>query len=645
VLLEAPIVRTLLILSVACAVLATTRHVDAQTTTQGEPTREQLQRWLRQYPEADADGDGVLTVEEAAAYRRELARRAREAEVAGIRSEFTFATMSDGVQIALAVAYPPECDPRELSQRWPAVLEMHGYPDSTVPQSTTAFGDRYVTVRASLRGAGASGGTIQAISERNGRDGHEIIEEWIVKQPWSNGRVALHGHSWGGLTALMIAATNPAHLSAVAVSGLFDDVYRDIGRIGGIRNAGFPVDWMVNLYRPTGPFGSGEAAREARGLSGAEYERIVGARPDWHLAEDLFWKALVSHEYDPAFARSSPGHFAAGVRAPIHIMHAYQDEQTGSSGVWLWRAIADDVPKRLVLCNGNHGDVGRFMRERRAWLDFWTLEAEESDPGDFTDSSRRVQVYFEIPRATNDTGVPYVSSDFPLPETVWTRYYCREGESLSTQPPPADTVEGDSYRVLFGTPDGQLDGARYLLAFDQPTALCGPIAVNLWVTCDTIDTDLYVVIADIGPDGAVQPLQRGLLRASHRAVDAEQSVAVELDGQSVRVRPRHTHRGLEPLVPGKPYLLEVEVFPVGHVFRPGHRLALWVSQPPQQDPVTRHSDGRPAYKYESAPPPGRVTILRGGQYASSLVLPLLPSLPPINETGPPPGAQSGIHVR
>ena len=69
-----------------------------------------------------------------------------------------------------------------------------------------------MTVRASVRGAGASGGTIRAISPRTGMDGHEIIENWIVKQPWSNGKVALHGHSWGGLTGFMIAATNPPHL-------------------------------------------------------------------------------------------------------------------------------------------------------------------------------------------------------------------------------------------------------------------------------------------------------------------------------------------------------------------------------------------------------------------------------------------------
>lgn len=616
----------------------------AQSDVRGVPTREQLEQWRKEYPAADADGDGVLTVEEAEAYRRRMTRQPRAADD-DFRSEFTFARMADGVEIALAVGYPRGCDPASPSPEWPAVLEMHGYPGSTVPQHPAAFGHRYVTVRASLRGAGASGGSIQAISPRNGMDGHEVIERWIVAQPWSNGKVALHGHSWGGLSALMIAATNPPHLSAVAVSGLFDDVYRDIGRIGGIRNAGFPVDWLVNLYRPAGPFGSGEAAREARGLSREEFGRIVGARPAWNLPSELFWTSLTSQEYAAAFADASPGHFAAGVRAPIHIMHAYQDEQTGPSGVWLWRAIPDEVPKRLVLCNGDHSDVGRFVRERRAWLDYWTLGDTAADPGDFTNPARRVQVYFELMRGSQETGQPLTASDFPLPETAWTRYYLREGHSLSRQPPTGDESEGDSYRVMVGTPDGQLDGVHYLLPFEQATALCGPISVQLWAICDTIDTDLFAVVADMDPSGVVQPLQRGLLRASHRAIDSERSVTIHLDGQETRIRPRHTHQRLEPLVPGKPYELEIEIFPVGHVFRPGHQLALWIGQPPQSDPVTRHQDGRPAYKYESAPPPGLVTVLRGGEHASSVVLPLLPTLPPVRESVPSPGGQTGISVR
>ncbi len=404
----------------------------AQNTAQEQPTKESLENWLRHFPAADANQDGVLTAAEAYAYRRKLLDQKYPAggeSGYGFRTEFAFATMSDGVKIALAIGYPNGCDPLEVTHKWPAIFEMMGYPDSTAPRGPRDFQDRYVTVRASVRGAGASGGTIHAISPLNGKDGYEVIEDWIVKQPWSNGRVALHGHSWGGLTGLMIAATNPPHLRAVAVSGLLDDIYRDIGCIGGVRNSGFPVSWMVNLYKSTGPFESGHAAISARGMSRSEYQQIVDARPPWDLAHGNLWMSLHSQEYRPEFAQASPGTFAAGVRAPIHIMHAYQDEQTGPSGAWLWSYIPDDVPKHLVLSNGDHGDVGHFNRQRMEWLDFWTLQEGQGDRAEFTDRQQRVEVYFETPSKSQQLNQPLVAADFPLPDTLWKRYYLRPTEN------------------------------------------------------------------------------------------------------------------------------------------------------------------------------------------------------------------------
>ncbi|MED5418770.1 MAG: hypothetical protein VYA27_08705, partial [Verrucomicrobiota bacterium] len=36
------------------------------------PSKEQLARLLKQFPKADADGDGILTIEEALAYRAKV---------------------------------------------------------------------------------------------------------------------------------------------------------------------------------------------------------------------------------------------------------------------------------------------------------------------------------------------------------------------------------------------------------------------------------------------------------------------------------------------------------------------------------------------------------------------------------------------
>ena len=306
-------------------------------------------------------------------------------------------------------------------------------------------------------------------------------------------------------------------------------------------------------------------------------------------------------------------------------------------------AITDDVPKRMVLSNGDHGDVGHFNRERMQWLDFWTLDDGKDNPG-FPDRERRVQVYFETPADGELTNAPLVTSDFPLPETHWSRFYLREGHRLLPGASPAGSPGGDTLTVAVGQ-GNDVDGIHYLLDFDQPTAICGPMCVSLWATCTTIDTDLYVLVADVDSHGTAQMLQRGLLRASHRALDEKRSVWGEVDGQRTLLRPRPTHRDIQPVVPAKPFQLDIEVFPVGHIFRDGHRLAVWISQPPLGDPVTRDGDRNPTYKYESAMPPGRVTILRSQEYPSSVLLPILPQLPPVGDAPPGPGQQAGIYVR
>ena len=621
------------------------------TAARGAPSEEQLRQWLEQYPEADADGDGVLTWPEAEAYRDRLSAERAKAEAAkrGYKTEFPYATMSDGVKIALAVAYPRHFDPEDTARKWPAILRMSGYPGTVEPSSPGAFGDEYVMVNASVRGSGASGGVIRIVSPRTGMDGHEIIENWIVKQPWSDGEVAVEGHSWPGLTGFTIAATNPPHLKAVAVSGLFDDVYRGIARIGGIRNSGFPVNWMNSLYRSTGVFGSDQAAMALRGLVEAEYAEVLAARPSRDLADDMLWITIAEPEDGPGWQSRSPGTYARGVRAPIYIMHAYQDQQTGPSGAWLWHQVPDDVPKRLVLTNGDHGMPSCFPRDRQEWFDFWLLRDGQGDPGDLTDRSRRVRVYFETADARGrqaPTNEPLVSGDFPLPETIWTRCYFGEGSAMSPTPPgrAADASRsGDSYRVAVGAEDDQIDAVHYALDFGEPTAVCGPVCVTLWATCTTLDTDFFVLLADVDREGNAQYLQRGMLRASHRGLDEARSEWVSVDGRKLLVRPHHPHRDPRPLEPGEPCRFEIEVFPVGHVFREGHKLVVRISQPPLVDRVALAPDGRQSYTYDSALPPGTVTILRDADHPSGVLLPVLPELPPIPDEPPAPGSQAGIY--
>ena len=557
--------------------------------------------------------------------------------------EFVSATMSDDVEIALAVGYPRGFS-RDSDRKWPTIFSLHGYSSATLPANPANFGHRCVTVNMSIRGTGASGGKLSPWRPRSWQDGHEVIEEWIVKQPWSNGRVAIVGHSWPGLMGFMVATTNPPSLKAVCVSGLIEDFYRGIGWIGGIRNCGFPVDWLNNYYRPDGPFGSGEAARQNRRLDEAEYRNIVDSRPKRDLTEDYLWFSMHEPFDGPRIQQRSLRTHAPGIRAPILMMQTYQDEQTGPSGCWLWKHIPDDVPKRLILSNGAHNLTPGATPDLDAWFKHWLLEEGGSS---VADPQRRVQVYFETSLAEGRRGFasnqPIEAADFPLPDTDWTRLYLRSGNALSTE--PSETSESpDGYRVVHGPMTEENERIEYVLEIEESVAICGPVVLTLWAQTTTLDTDFFALIADRDPEGKLYGLQRGLLRASHRKVDNERSDYVAHDGQKLLIRPRHPHTKPEPVTPYKAHRYEIEIPTVGHVFRPGHKLVLRLSRPPLGDPIGVTRSRAPSYRYDSDPPPGIVRILHDAEHPSSLLLPVMPALPPVAEEAPPLERQAGLQV-
>jgi len=547
--------------------------------------------------------------------------------------EFTHAIMSDGIKIALVLSYPKGFDPDDATQKWPTVLEMSGYPRQARPAPHEPYGGLYVAVNASLRGTGASEGEFAYMGERSIQDGYEIIENWIVKQPWSNGKVGIHGHSWSGLTGFRIAATQPPHLEAVVVSGLFDDSIRGIAAIGGIRNIGFPVSWTSNFDREDGVFGSDEAAKEVRELSEEEAIEIKGSRgkPDTTLQEP--------QEEIPSDRPATYRELAAKIKAPIYLMHSYQDEQTGPTGVWLFDYLPEETPKSLLICDGFHDRAISFIPLRRAWYDHWLRgEAHPMFPN-IGDPDSRVQVFFDVQNQLQDIKMPLVTSDFPIPDTQWERHYFAAGGSLSASAPEAgDKSTTDTYEVQADAEDLDLDSVAYTRTFEEPAAICGPIVVSLWASSTARDTDFFVTLSDIAPDGRERALQRGMLRASLRDIDEEMSHWMDLSGEKTLLRPHLALTNPQPLEPGKPYRFEIEVFPVGHVFRAGHTLSLKISQPPVSDPVP-YPRGRTGYQvgsymYESELDPATVTIYRGADHPSSVLLPMLPKVPAFAEEIP-----------
>jgi putative CocE/NonD family hydrolase len=176
------------------------------------------------------------------------------------------------------------------------------------------------------------------------------------------------------------------------------------------------------------------------------------------------------------------------------------------------------------------------------------------------------------------------------------------------------------------------DNLRYLSApFATNTAIAGPINSTLYVASTAPDTELFVELSDVYPDGTEMRLQRGMLKASHRDYIAEKS-DYNADGELIRPYRKSKNTLLNILTPGQPTKLEVEIFPVGHVFRPGHRLLVRVTSPPAVDSLN---------VYVPSTPPAVNQVHRDTKRPSSI---LLPFVPVSGDLGPelPCGAQVGL---
>jgi predicted acyl esterase len=219
------------------------------------------------------------------------------------------------------------------------------------------------------------------------------------------------------------------------------------------------------------------------------------------------------------------------------------------------------------------------------------------------------------------------SNGFPLGQTQFTDVYGTDGNKLVWT---EDAVESGSSTWINGShrqsysyqagvdnggevssPTGPDEVELSTFPFDNPTAIAGPIMAHLNVSSTAPDTELFVQLLDRGPDGTLLYLNRGMLRTSHDQIDEAESQKTA-DGQIYRPYRPHELRDDVPIGEERQYL--IDVFPVGHVFLPGHELVVKVHAPPADD-----ND----YNYNQKTLPGQNT-LNFGPGKTRLTLPVVP---------------------
>ena len=174
--------------------------------------------------------------------------------------------------------------------------------------------------------------------------------------------------------------------------------------------------------------------------------------------------------------------------------------------------------------------------------------------------------------------------------------------------------------------------------FPTTTAMAGQGSVDLWLRSNQADTDLEVTITEVRPGGKERYIQSGWLRASHRALDpAKSTVFAPFQTQ--------LEADAQPLPAGQFVPIRVGLFPFAHVFRAGSSLRLNIEAPGGNQPFWTFDDCTvthvvPGCSTAAGTGPQINEVAHSVGRPSSVVLPVLPTAPPVGALTPCPAVRN-----
>jgi predicted acyl esterase len=193
--------------------------------------------------------------------------------------------------------------------------------------------------------------------------------------------------------------------------------------------------------------------------------------------------------------------------------------------------------------------------------------------GEDTGWDRQPRVSLNI-RHPGEKFVLRAEREWPLARTQWTKYFLNpHGLALGTD--AQDEFLAGAAALSYDTTG---DGLTFRTPpMNRDIEITGPAAAKLWVSSETTDADLFLVlrvfdpvgneVVFVGSNDPRVPVGLGWLRASHRKLDPRRSLPY---------RPWHAHDEEWPLRPGEPVELDVEIWPTSIVVPCGYHIALTV---------------------------------------------------------------------
>ncbi|MCS6982123.1 MAG: CocE/NonD family hydrolase [Flavobacteriales bacterium] len=502
---------------------------------------------------------------------------------------------------------------RSLQLKWPYRWLKNPYFGQVSEREIRYFNQHgYAVVIMDARGSGASFGRRDMdFSEQELRDAAELLD-WLVKQPWCNGRVGTTGVSYVGTTAeLMLATGHPALKACAPRSNIFD-MYADMVFPGGVRQGPFINVWGATtraLDRSDFSFFGGKAARFVRSAF------PVLCRGGRRLLEEALRQHAENYDvYEELKRVQCRDERHPILQVPLNSFSVHDRlERIISSGVPIFRiggwydgALSSSVVKGLWL-NPNT----RFVL-----LGPWDHGPRDvaspyaASPLIKENILEQVRLFFDAMLKGDSSGIRswprvrfynvgrerwFSASCWPIADSVLTWFLSADSQLVTTsdraQPGllsyevdySAHTGGGSRWNSLTqayrymphtGYPERALQIRRNLVFRSTPLSdslwIDGHIQVRVPMVFTDRDPQVFVYLDEIDTAGQVRYVTEGMLRLAHRRAQGAApsphtvSVAEEL----------FTKERFKPLEPGEKEWLTLELLPISYTVPKGHQLLL-----------------------------------------------------------------------